>query len=110
MEPVTSGIQGTAVTAVKVNGVHKTITGPVTGFALHSLAGFPDTLTGGGKTVEKTNEPIKVEQGTEFVAEYGSGHGLDSPHPVEPKGRAPEKPEPIVSPQLQPPPASLPKP
>jgi hypothetical protein len=99
MEPITSGIQGTAVTPVKLNGVHKTIAGPVTGVALHALAGFPDRLTAGGKVVEKTNEPFKVDGTVELIADYGEGHGLDTPHAVESKKQdLPAHPAPVVSP------------
>ncbi len=94
---ITSGIQGTAVTAFKVNGVRKTIAGPVTGVLLHSVAGFPNKLTGGGKTVEKTNEPFDVQPDTDFTAEYGDGSGLDTPHAVETDKK---KPEPITESQI----------
>lgn len=82
---ITEGIQGTAVTAVKINGVRKTVTQPVTGFALHSLAGFPDKLTGPGGTVEKTTDPVKLEADAEFTADYGQGKGIDQPHPLPSK-------------------------
>ena len=106
MEPLTSGIQGTAVTPVKINGVRKTIAGAantVTGFMLHQLAGFPDKLHGNGKAIEKTNDPVKFDGELDLTADYGDGKSIDHPHALESKESSPPNhPEPLLSPQVSP--------
>lgn len=78
-----------AVTTFKLDGVTKSIAGPVTGHALHSVAGFPDKLTANGKAIEKNTDPVSLDADSELHAEYGDGHGLDQLHPQPGKPAAP---------------------
>lgn len=96
---VTSGITGSPVVSVRINGVRKTVSAPVTGFGLHQLAGFPNRLTANGETVEKTAEPFNATQDMELTAEYGDGHGLDTPHPKSTPAPKPITEAPVVAEQ-----------
>ena len=57
----------------KLNGQVKTINHPVTGAALHALAGSPTSLTAGGKKVPNDHEKFHLAHDEELVSEHKPG-------------------------------------
>jgi hypothetical protein len=65
---------------VKLNGVAKTLPLPVTGEALHRLAGYVEghPVSVGG--VANNSEPIDVKDGQEFTVTVGTEKPAEKPH------------------------------
>lgn len=81
--PASPNVPQPGVTVFKVDGINKSIAGPITGAALHQLAGFPDKLeTVGGGEVKNHNEEFKVLADMEFVTKYNmsGAQGFNNEH------------------------------
>ena len=56
---------------IKLDGVVKTLSGPVTGASLHRLAGeidgYPVSLKSGGQDIANDDKPVEVKQDQEFT-------------------------------------------
>ena len=78
------------VTVLKIDGMKKSIAGgPITGFALHQLAGFPDELHAvGGSKVENNYDPYTVTADAEFVTKFrmSNAEGFNDEHKLADDG------------------------
>ena len=70
----------------KLDGVVKTLPEPITGLALHTIAGHPSSLTSEGVPVPKDHTPFDVSEDQEFV----SAHGQAMPAPAAAGEHIPE--------------------
>ena len=79
-------------TRFTLDGITKTLPNPVTGAAMHTIAGNPASLTGGGKEVPNDYEPFEIKQDDKFISAFelkkpeklsqdGVEHGHVSPVP-----------------------------
>jgi hypothetical protein len=58
----------------RLDGVVKTLNGPVTGNSLHAVAGYPDRLeTADGREVPKNGDEFKIDPDSEFVTKISMG-------------------------------------
>ena len=53
-----------------LDGNVKTISSPVTGAALHAIAGNPTSLTSGGQEVPNNNEPFDLKEDQQFLSKF----------------------------------------
>lgn len=72
--PITEGSTPSGSIRFKLNGKVKTISRPVTGAALHVLAGNPATLTAdGGGAIPNSHEPFDLKQDQELHSKHHLG-------------------------------------
>lgn len=107
--PASPNVPQPGVTVFKIDGMSKSIAGgPVTGFALHQVAGFPDKLeTADGQEVKNNHDEFKVLGDMQFVTKFNmsgaqgfnpehklddSGPKVDPPHSQTVSGLQPEEP------------------
>jgi hypothetical protein len=69
---------------IKIDGVAKTLPLPVTGEALHRLAGHVEGHPVSVSGVPNNNEPLDVKDGQEFTTALGAGK-----HPAAPAQQSP---------------------
>lgn len=53
-----------------LDGNVKTLSSPVTGAALHAIAGNPTSLTSGGQEVPNNNEPFDLKEDQQFLSKF----------------------------------------
>ena len=73
MQPIIEGSIPSGSVRFKLNGLTKTINFPVSGAALHLLAGNPTTLVSGGVAVPNTQAPFTLVQDQEFISTHTLG-------------------------------------
>jgi hypothetical protein len=80
-----------------LDGKVKTLSVPVTGVALHAIAGNPASLTSGGKEVPNNAEPFELKEDQEFLSRFD----LAKPAQLPPDG-VDHKPAPPLVPGPEP--------
>jgi hypothetical protein len=53
-----------------LDGKVKTLSAPITGAALHTIAGNPTSLTSGGQEVPNNNEPFELKEDQQFLSKF----------------------------------------
>ena len=73
MPPIIEGSIPSGSVRFKLNGLTKTINFPVSGAALHLLAGNPTTLESGDVAVPNTQAPFTLVQDQELISTHTLG-------------------------------------
>jgi hypothetical protein len=73
LPPIIEGSIPSGSVRFKLNGLTKTINFPVSGAALHLLAGNPTTLVSGDVAVPNTQAPFTLTQDQELISTYTLG-------------------------------------
>jgi hypothetical protein len=73
LPPIIEGSIPSGSVRFKLNGLTKTINFPVSGAALHLLAGNPTTLVSGGVAVPNTPAPFTLVQDQELISTHTLG-------------------------------------
>ena len=86
----------------KLDGHVKTLSAPITGAALHAIAGNPSSLTTGGKEVPNDSEPFDLKEDQQFLSKFDLAKPAKLPadgveHKPAPVAGAPAPPAPPVA-------------
>ena len=73
---ITEGTRQSGSVRFRLNGQVKTINHPITGAALHVLAGNPTSLTMGGREIPNSSETVDLKEDQELTSKHTPGVNL----------------------------------